>query len=149
MTINNGRGACVPLPLPPGATMLKKPIRMKVAGWEVMTFDARFELDGITWVRVQGGFGDGQATNWHPREDWVAIVPALTIHVGRMFSKPDAWTNGNRSEAVPSTIVEAARAAVIYEYEQSTWPIQRKLENLENLHRAVALLESSILASQS
>lgn len=62
-------------PLPVGATAIK-PVEKEIAGWVPQFYDAELSFLGITWLRVQGGFGSKG-----DREDWVAALPAGTVSV--------------------------------------------------------------------
>lgn len=63
--------------LPKGGKLLKKPLKKKTGNWVEMIFDAEVLVEGIRWLRVQGGMGQGSPLprNSNPREDWVADIP--------------------------------------------------------------------------
>lgn len=99
-----GRRPVMQLPLPAGAAMFPQPAGRKVGTWQEMTMDAELTFRGIRWFRAQGGFGDG--TGWR-REDWVADVQGVGLHVGRYFQEPDVWKGVNQ------TMEEAMIACVL------------------------------------
>ncbi len=118
--------------------MLRKPIRMdKVGSWIEQDIDAYLQLDGLTWLRVQGGFGDGQKTDWHPREDWIALVPALSLNVNRTFVSPEKWNHGATS------IHEAMRREVSASLASAHFEVLRVERRLDRLHRGVGMLRAS------
>lgn len=63
--------------LPKSARRLKPELVLTVGNWVEQTFDAEVWRYGVRWLRVKGGFGDGQ----YPREDWIAEIPAVAISV--------------------------------------------------------------------
>lgn len=133
---NGRKGPVEPLSLPPGARMLARPVQLDTGGWVPQTVDAVLEFEGVTWARVQGGFGDGQRTGWHPREDWVAVVPAVAISVSRYFDKPDVWDRKSQ------TMQEAMRAEVQTKLGHARYTLREAQERVRRLERAIALLES-------
>lgn len=118
--------------------MLNKPVTMKVGSWVLMTFDAYLEYRGIVWLRAKGGFGNGQAQNWHPREDWIAMLPSVSIHVGRYFSTPNEW---RPADAV--TIWDAMDIAVDDAIDHGQFDLRRKARELELLSIALNMLTRS------
>jgi len=78
-------------------------IRLRESGWvDHMRFDASLVLDGLTWLRVKGGFG-GRGD----REDWILAVPAICVSVSRW--RQEAWDSkgrkfGSREEAMQHAI---------------------------------------------
>lgn len=74
--------------LPKGAILFKNPLTKKTGIWNELTFDAKVERYGITWLRVMGGFGSRSQAGWHfrpttawPQEDWIADLPGICISV--------------------------------------------------------------------
>ena len=61
---------------PKGFQLLKSPVVKKIGGWTELKYDASLERYGITWYRIQNGFGGNG-----DREDWVADVPSLCVSV--------------------------------------------------------------------
>lgn len=67
--------------LPKGARRLDPPRTMKLDSWAELTFDAEIKCLGVTWYRVQGGFGHEHNKNTFAREDWVAEINSACISV--------------------------------------------------------------------
>lgn len=134
-----------PLPLPSDARALARPLRMKVGGYVEMSFDAYLELDGITWLRAEGGFGDGQRTNWHRREDWVAMTPGIACSVGRYFEHPDHWGRGlGARNTKPTSIHAAMRAELIDKLRYSDHSLREAQEKLARLTTGRNLIRASV-----
>ena len=112
----------------PPVTELDEPLRvtavpeMREAGWvDDLTFDARCELDGLTWYRVRGGFGGR-----NDREDWVAAVPGSSVSVtGWQLERGNGDVTAGMRQAVADAEVWShgkvvkARAALALEIERS------------------------------
>lgn len=139
MAVRN-RERVAPLPLPSGAVPLG-PLEIKTGGWEPLAVDARLDFEGITWARVEGGFGSGQKTGWHPREDWIAIVPGVALSVGRYFAKPDEWGRGHHDDVV--SMEDAMREEVASKLSFAYHRLVEAQATVRQLARGIALLESS------
>lgn len=65
--------------LPKGAVLIS-PVRLELGHYVPLEYDAKLERNGLTWYRVQGGFGRvGKARG--DREDWVADAPGVSATV--------------------------------------------------------------------
>ncbi len=135
---HNGRpGPVDPLPPPSGAVILPKPLRLELGAWVPMDYDASIEVDGIAWLRVHGGRGDGQRTGWNPREDWAAMVPGVALTVGRYFSKPSEWRAGGQH----ADFFSAARAEVTAKLSYAeNYLLPKARKRVATLERAVSLM---------
>ena len=83
------------IPLPSGASLIE-PQQVTIGNWREQTIDAEITYRGIRWVRVRGGFGDGH----HPRQDWLADLPSLGLHVKCYLAKPDEWGDVCRKQTM-------------------------------------------------
>jgi len=65
--------------LPKGGRLIK-PFQSTFGSWIKQTFDAKVERFGLTWYRVQGGFGGKGG-----REDWVADIPCACLSASDLY----------------------------------------------------------------
>lgn len=122
--------------------MLRKPLRIKIGGWQPQTVDAWLEFEGIVWLRVEGGFGDGQRTNWHPREDWVAMLPATAASVSRYFDKPHCWGKGS-ARITPRSMLDAMRDEVDNKLNTARYDLRDARDRVARLERTIEMLGRS------
>lgn len=93
--------------LPKGAKIIK-PITKKVGTWVKLGFDAKVMRNGITWLRVKGGFG-GRGD----REDWGAVLPGISLFVSDYHWNGDSFgeSYGSFDNAVKAKTYEALKYA--------------------------------------
>lgn len=63
-------------PLQNGAVLLPEIQTIQTGNWVPQQVDASVEVCGVTWVRVYGGMGGR-----FDREDWVAVLPGISVSV--------------------------------------------------------------------
>lgn len=126
--------------------ILNPPTDKKVGGWaEWLRYDRVIEFGGLTWYRVNEGFGYGNASA--DREDWVLDVPALSVSVTYWKKKmPFCDGPGWRVQASAfRTREEAMTAAVVVARKQITFERERRARRFrEALDTQIALDRASV-----
>jgi hypothetical protein len=113
-------------PLPKGAVRVSPSVEIVTGTWKPQRVDAYMTIKGLVWARVEGGFGDSQRTG-HPREDWIAIVPSISMNLSQYFDSP-VWNN--RFPTMEDAAEEKIRNSLTFAYIKRH-DNQRKLESLE------------------
>lgn len=109
-------------------------IRLHESGWvDHLRFDASLVLDGLTWLRVQGGFGSRG-----DREDWILAVPAYCLSVSKW--RDEDWDSGGHRFP---TREEAMRHALARGRSSVRYFIRESESKLAAQRDALALMESA------
>lgn len=113
-------------------------MKRKFGTWREMEFDSVVHLHGLTWWRVEGGFGN-QEPFWvkRDRQDWVADVPGMAIGV-HAYSKP-ADADVIPEERVwgfheDQTFSEACISAIKQGKEVAGYKLDKAVDELATIH---------------
>ena len=107
-------------------------VRKKIGTWIEMDYDDEVTFGGVVWRRAQGGFGED-----NKREDWVADIEGVSIHVARWLDE-STWgvTSGNRLD----TREDAMRAALDQGLLTARHKLAEAKELVTTMERCVAVL---------
>lgn len=121
--------------LPKGGRLLQPPVKRQIGGWVKMTYDATVQRHGLTWLRVQGGFG-GRGD----REDWVADLPSGSVSVSDYDWVPGLWNARPCHGTFDAAIIAEMRRNVAY-LRQTTAELRDKADHAEE---AQHLMETAL-----
>lgn len=125
--------------LPAGATLLKRVRKLKIGNWVEMEYDAAIMRNGITWLRVKGGFSQD-----NQREDWIAELPHSTCSVSDYNWRKDA--DGFVSQFI-GTFTQCMDAQLKEALEQMEADKQEHFKKSLDLQESISKIEKALKQS--
>lgn len=125
-----------PPALPAGAVKVDPPVLIKVSSWVPQHVDAYYDCVGIKWARVVGGFGDHG-----DREDWIAVLPGVSMNVSRYRNEPWRGTEGENA-TMDDAIYAAMRSAVRYAKDRR----RKAQDEVDGYSTQIRLLTKALIA---
>ncbi len=122
-----------------GMVLLLQPKRQKIGGWVEQIHDAKLHRLGLTWYRVQEGFG-GRGD----REDWVADVPRIAVSVSRCYNS-QSWGSVFDDKVV--SFNEAMKLEVAEKLDESKLRKKEHQQIVEDLEVTIRRMSDAVLLS--